>query len=248
MKGEQNNTSKVCKLSTVTEVAHRGLHDKKTPENTLAACEAAINKGYSIEIDVMVLDDGEVIVFHDRTLDRMTRGHGTVRSRPYEELKRYEVAETEEGIPRLKDVCDLVAGRVILFIDLKSTFFDMRADLRAVRTIIKGYHGTVVFTSFDPGAVAAWESKMEKTGTCKYAGQIFHGKSVFAKIFCIVGWVLYNKPGTVLLVPKESVNSTFVQRLRRQGRKIFAWTITSPTERHEAYKYADSIIFDRIGG
>ena len=51
--------------------AHRGLHspDKSVPENSLAAFAAAADAGYGMELDVQLSKDGEVVVFHDDTLD-----------------------------------------------------------------------------------------------------------------------------------------------------------------------------------
>ena len=55
-------------------IAHRGLHDEQSPENSLSAFEKAIENGYVIELDVQQISDGTVIVFHDATLSRLT-GH-----------------------------------------------------------------------------------------------------------------------------------------------------------------------------
>ena len=51
-----------------TPIAHRGFHDKNNPENSLAAFARAIEKGYAIELDVQMLSDGTVVVFHDECL------------------------------------------------------------------------------------------------------------------------------------------------------------------------------------
>src|SRR5690349_25553 len=53
---------------TKRPIAHRGLHDRERPENTCAAFEAALARDYPIELDVHVLPDGEVVVFHDDDL------------------------------------------------------------------------------------------------------------------------------------------------------------------------------------
>ena len=52
-------------------IAHRGLHGGGVIENSLAAYEAAIQKGFNIEIDVHILADDELVVFHDNTLERI---------------------------------------------------------------------------------------------------------------------------------------------------------------------------------
>ena len=61
-------------------IAHRGLHDaaKGVIENTLRAAEAAIAGGFAIECDIQLSSDGEAIVFHDETLDRLTDASGPV--------------------------------------------------------------------------------------------------------------------------------------------------------------------------
>ncbi|MBO7274306.1 MAG: glycerophosphodiester phosphodiesterase, partial [Clostridia bacterium] len=54
------------------DYAHRGLHKEGVPENSLAAFEDACRAGFGIELDVQLSRDGEVMVFHDYTLIRMT--------------------------------------------------------------------------------------------------------------------------------------------------------------------------------
>ena len=51
--------------------AHRGLHtqDKTVPENSLPAFRAAVEAGYGMELDIQLSKDGQVMVFHDDTLD-----------------------------------------------------------------------------------------------------------------------------------------------------------------------------------
>ena len=53
--------------------AHRGLHsrDKSIPENSLEAFDLASRAGYGMELDVQLSKDGQVVVFHDDTLERV---------------------------------------------------------------------------------------------------------------------------------------------------------------------------------
>ena len=51
--------------------AHRGLWGEGIPENSLAAFRRAAEHGFAIELDVQLSRDGEVMVFHDYTLDRV---------------------------------------------------------------------------------------------------------------------------------------------------------------------------------
>ena len=46
-------------------IAHRGLHDREKPENSLPAFRAAVEHGFPIETDIHLLKDGNLVVFHD---------------------------------------------------------------------------------------------------------------------------------------------------------------------------------------
>jgi glycerophosphoryl diester phosphodiesterase len=63
---------------TERPIAHRGLHDRAAGilENTLSAADAAIARRFPIECDVQLSADGEAMVFHDHTLDRLTTERG----------------------------------------------------------------------------------------------------------------------------------------------------------------------------
>ena len=68
--------------------AHRGLHtrDKSIPENSLPAFENAAREGYGMELDVQRSKDGQVVVFHDDTLDRVCGVHARVDEKTWAEL------------------------------------------------------------------------------------------------------------------------------------------------------------------
>jgi glycerophosphoryl diester phosphodiesterase len=96
--------------------AHRGGAGL-APENTLAAFRRALELGADVlELDLQVTRDGEVVVFHDETLDRTTDGRGPVRDRTLEELRRLDAGGkfharfAGERIPTLRDVLALVGA------------------------------------------------------------------------------------------------------------------------------------------
>ena len=86
--------------------AHRGLHDKKRgiPENSFPAFRAAIEAGDGIELDVHLTKDGQLVVFHDDTFERICGRRGRVEDTSYEEMQKYRLAETKERIPLLSEV------------------------------------------------------------------------------------------------------------------------------------------------
>lgn len=70
--------------------AHRG-GSLLAPENTLVAFERGLSYGAdALELDVHLTRDGEMVVFHDSTLDRTTDGSGPIATRTLEELRRLD--------------------------------------------------------------------------------------------------------------------------------------------------------------
>ena len=93
--------------------AHRGLYDKAAgiPENSLPAFSRAIARGFGAELDVHLLRDGTLAVFHDSDVKRMTGREGYLEDLSADELKDYALDGTKETIPQFKDVLALFAGR-----------------------------------------------------------------------------------------------------------------------------------------
>jgi glycerophosphoryl diester phosphodiesterase len=130
-------------------VAHRGSSGS-APENTMAAFEIALQCGADVlECDVRLTRDGEVVVFHDRNLNRTTNGNGPVESKTLGELKRLDAGSwfsakfKGEQIPTLGEVLRLLDGRSFLNIELKADFRQHRRNTllqKRVLEIIKVSH------------------------------------------------------------------------------------------------------------
>lgn len=99
-------------------LAHRG--DSHTyPENTLAAFQGAIDAGADgIEFDVQSSSDGELIIFHDDTLERTTNGEGFLTAASFPELRSLDAGSGEQ-IPSLEEVLALAGDRLLLDIEIK---------------------------------------------------------------------------------------------------------------------------------
>lgn len=105
-------------------IAHRGASADEV-ENTLPAFERAIAVGADyVELDVQCSADGELVVFHDLDLDRLTPLRGPLRRRPLAELR-------EIGIPTLEEVVEVTRGRIPLMAELKSAHLYRRHELPA---------------------------------------------------------------------------------------------------------------------
>ena len=82
-------------------IAHRGLHDSANGviENTLRAAEAAIAGSFAIECDIQLSADGEAIVFHDETLDRLTDATGPLSALSAAKIAKVRIKGADEPPP-----------------------------------------------------------------------------------------------------------------------------------------------------
>src|SRR5260370_17590172 len=118
-------------------VGERGLHDQKSfIENTPWAFAAAIAARYGIECDLQISADGEAMVHHDDALGRLTEGSGRLDATTAAELKRVAFKATGDRMITLGELCDLVAGRTTLLIEMKSRFDADRRPLRPLPPLL----------------------------------------------------------------------------------------------------------------
>ena len=139
--------------------AHRGLHseDQKIPENSLPAFAAARQGKYGVELDVQLSKDNQVVVFHDDDLKRVCGVDARVNSKTFKELSELKLLETEERIPLLTEVLE-VLGETPVIVELKSAG-PMNAKLCEETLKILREQGTHwCIESFDP-RIGAWFSK-----------------------------------------------------------------------------------------
>jgi glycerophosphoryl diester phosphodiesterase len=132
-------------------IAHRGYHDlnKTRWENTLSAFAAAADKGYAIECDVQLSQDGVPVIFHDGELKRLTQAEGYLRQRTSGELRAMSIGGTADHVPTLAEMLALVAGRVPLVIELKGTPGYDAGLVAKVAAELRDYKGKAAIMSFD---------------------------------------------------------------------------------------------------
>ena len=231
--------------------AHRGLHDDAHAENSLSAFSLAVEQGFGIELDVHLSRDGEVVVFHDKTLLRVCGVEGEISDHTAEELSHLSLSGTGEGIPTLREVLALVGGRVPILVEIKSeTTKD--ADLTA-RTLelLRAYGGPYLVQSFNPLAVAdarriAPEAMRGFLGS--YLTKNKEKKDWKLSHFIVQNFLLNCKAHPDFIAyDKEHV--TFAPfalfRLCHVHRPLFCWTIQSPEEEERARRQGfDTVIFE----
>ena len=131
------------------DYAHRGLHGNGVPENSLLAFSLACENGCGIELDVQLSSDGEVMVFHDYTLVRMTGYDGRLSKTDAERLQTLSLCGTDQTIPTLSEALALVDGRVPILVELKGENLNTSLCKKVAEQLSK-YHGDYCIESFNP--------------------------------------------------------------------------------------------------
>lgn len=104
--------------------AHRGAH-LVAPENSLEAFQQTIGMGIDIiELDVRCTKDGQLVVIHDKTVDRTTNGKGAVDSLSFDEIRKLRLLNkgklTDLQVPSLREALLLAKGKILVDLDIKS--------------------------------------------------------------------------------------------------------------------------------
>ena len=237
-----------------TSLAHRALHDRATGavENSPLAIRRAIAAGYGIEIDLQLSRDGVAMVFHDPELDRLTDQSGPVSGRDATELGRIRLSGTQDTIPTLAEVLDLVHGQVPVLLELKDQSGCLGpgpATLeRAVARDLARYAGDVAVMSFNPNVVAALAA---------HAPDIPRG--LVTSDFPPEKWPAVPEAERARLrriADFETVGASFVSHywadlgrpriaeLAARGVPILCWTTKTPDQHAEALKIAETVTFE----
>lgn len=235
-------------------LAHRGYHDaaKRRPENSLAAFRAAVEAGYGIELDVQLTRDGQAMVFHDDTLDRMTLKPGAVAKMTAAELGQIVLRNSNEAIQTLAQVLALVKGRAPVLIELKDRLDTMKPTdgrlAQAVARALTGSGGPVAVMSFNPHSMADMASAAPSVPrgltTEDYDPKDY---APLSSDLCdhLRAIADYDRVGASFVSHKASdLARPRVAELRRQGAAILCWTIRSPDQEVAARRIAQNITFE----
>lgn len=231
-------------------VAHRGLHDaaRGVIENTPSSVTAAVAANYAIEVDLQITADGEAMVHHDDSLGRLTEGSTALRAMTAAELQRIPFKATADRMISLGELCELVARRVTLVLELKSHFDeDRRLPLRVVE-VLRNYAGPVAIMSFDPGLIAV----VRQAAPALRRGLVaekryrphhqdrnwFRSNADYARDLISAGpqFLAYSVRDLRSALP-------FFSR-RVLGLPLLTWTVRSSEDRACAERWADQMIFE----
>ena len=100
---------------------HRGIVSKKYKENLLKSFNQSFKKGYGIETDIHATKDGQIICFHDFTLQRIFKKNLSIKSLNYSKIKEIST-KFKKPVPLLKDLLKSSKNKYPLYIEIKPTF------------------------------------------------------------------------------------------------------------------------------
>lgn len=224
-------------------IAHRGLHDgnNKTPENSLSAFAKAIKNQYPIELDIQVIKDGTIIVFHDTNLKRVCKSSKKTKALAKEELKAHTLFSTSETIPTLQEVLDLTKGQVPLLIELKTHHFSKKL-VQNTLALLKEYEGDVALQSFNRSTVR-WLSKQKHSYT---VGQLAEPSTAIFPLNHIYNYRQLNTrmcPDFIAYDVDDLPNKR-VSYFKEKNIPILLWTIRNQTQIETHKDLFDNIIFE----
>ena len=223
--------------------AHRGLHveDKSVPENSLEAFRLAASAGYGVELDVQLSKDGQVVVFHDDTLDRVCGVHARVDEKSFDELRLLRLCGTEQRIPLLTEALAVINGRGPLIVELKNGRRN-RELCEKTYAILSDYEGQVCIESFNP-MIVRWFKKHARdlvrgqlATTVKDYGDAVKKPTAWLLSHCLMNFL--SRPQFIAY--RIGFRPLSVRLSEALGAMRFGWTARN----ERAERHRDAVIFE----
>ena len=228
------------KKPRVEVIAHRGF-SSAAPDNTLASFSKAVDLGCNqIELDVQMTKDGAIVVYHDNELSYNTAKTGKISDYYYTEISQTVVGSvsendeySEECIPRLQDVLDLVKNRNIrINLELKN-IGDNDVFVNRVVSLVKINHmeNQVIFSSFRYGYLQKIK-EIDENLQVEYVSDLGDPDELFK-----------NYPADYYNLRYTNVTQSTIDMLHYYGAKVFVWTVDDVDGMHDAIEmHVDGVV------
>lgn len=239
-----------------TPIAHRG-GSQRWPENTREAFEGAYDLGYRwIETDVHRSADGELVVFHDATLERTTNGSGPVSALTMAELRKLDAGYrfTLDGATFPQ------RGRGVGIMTLEEAFalapdlrlnVEMKGDDLQLPQLLHefiethGVHDRILAASANDALTARFRELNSRVPTSP-------GIRGILRFWLGVRTGMHARyPFQALQVPPRHgllrvVDAEFVRDAQARGIRVHVWTVNDPLEMRRLHALGvDAIMTDR---
>ena len=199
-------------------IGHRGARGH-IAENTLPSISKAINLGVDgVEIDVFRCASGELVVFHDKTLEKLTNASGYIEQLDLDSIRNIKVLD-HYTIPTLDEVLDLIDGRILLNIELKGTQTALITNQLLQRYFeeTKWSPDKIIISSFN------WEEL-----------EIFYQANSNVPIAILTeddpldAIAIGKKLNAIAINPDyKSLDKNNIEKIKKAGFKIYPWTVNT---------------------
>ncbi|WP_372480191.1 glycerophosphodiester phosphodiesterase [Halomicrobium sp. HM KBTZ05] len=229
--GPGTETGSSTREDDVRLIGHRGCADQY-PENTILAVEQSAPHVDMIEFDVQRCGSGELVVFHDDELDRLTDATGSVATTDWAKLRELTILDSEETIPRLSAFLSAVPSDTAVNIELKH---DGMAE--EVVAAADECDNEVLFSSFSPDALREIRERDDDAALAFLVSDAPERSLSFAdEMDCVAV-----NPGVDL-----ALDTDFVERAHAEGFEVNTWTVDdSETARRLVDAGVDGLFVDR---
>ncbi|MEU7109794.1 glycerophosphodiester phosphodiesterase family protein, partial [Streptomyces sp. NPDC046215] len=230
--------SSAAHCSRTYAVGHRGAPEI-APENTIASLEAAADRGADwVETDVQFTKDGQPVIMHDATVDRMTDGTGRIDQLTAEEISKLTV-KGGGHVPTLEQVLSSLkvrSARLLLEIKGPQSSAAVEYALRLVAE--SGMAERTLVQSFDEGVVRDAAASPHKMKVALLRSKLDPDPVATARKFSLSAYSV-NFKGL-------SARPTAVDQLKAAGIEVFVWTVDRENEWQTATSWGvDGVITNR---
>ena len=230
-------------------IAHRG-DVESAPENTLPAFQSAMEKGADgVELDVRLTSDGQLVVFHDRSLGRTCDGRGLVTNTTLEEIRSLDVGEwfapkfTGAKAPTLDEVFELLPLHYLINVEMKAVIDGMRLIAHRVAEVIRRHQrwGGTLVASFNP--ISLWELRKIEPGIMRgYIWSRRHPPPIRSRCFSRLVKAQWYDPAN------DSYNPGLMRKMRDRGVRTLAWDVDFDCDLSRmANARLDAAVTDNLG-
>ncbi|MDX1902391.1 MAG: glycerophosphodiester phosphodiesterase family protein [Gammaproteobacteria bacterium] len=228
-------------------IAHRGA-SHLAPENTLAAFRMAHVSGARwVEFDVMMAACGELIVFHDRTLERTTFATGDVSDFAYEYLSTLDAGSwfdpifRDEKIPRLTEVLNLLSHyKMAANIEIKASQGNDVEIAHKIFQVVNAWQSRhpipLFFSSFSVLALETMRQISSEVSLALLLDQwCDEGPETLERLNC-----------HYLSLRQEDITSETLQSVKLTQKKILAWTVNEPARAAQLFDWGVHAVFTDV--
>ncbi|MEK6890121.1 MAG: glycerophosphodiester phosphodiesterase family protein [Nanoarchaeota archaeon] len=226
-------------------ISHRSFGNH-APDNSLTGAKLALANGLDgIDVDGQMTSDGELIIFHDLTLGRLTNGTGKVNDTSLDYILSLDLGKKFKGnfngsyVATFEDFLNSVNGSAIYMVELKvASTSDTGIEKRAAEIIDKyNAYNWVYLSSFNPVVLHRLEKIDSRINTVFIFMDTNWNKELLAEIEegvrVDLPWFLRQEPirrairkiiAPDLLSVNHKVDEETINRLIKKGYPIFLWS------------------------